>query len=280
MPIDIDTLLAADPITWDSSWTADDVILYHLGVGSGVSATDPTELRYVYERDLVVLPTFGTVPGFMPIHRFLDLPGLDVDLRMLVHGDHDLRLSAPLPTQATAISSCRPRAVYDKRSGASVEFEMTTEVDGQVVLTNVMTAFIKGEGGFDGDPGPTAPRIRPPRRDADAVVTTPTLPQQALLYRLSGDANPLHVDPEFAAFAGFDRPILHGMCTFGMAGKSAVDTLLDGDVAAVRGMQARFSGVVMPGDTLTHHLWREDDGIIVESRVGDRAVLKQARLQL
>ncbi len=280
MPIDIDTLLAADPITWDSSWTQRDVILYHLGVGAGVPATAPSELRWTYERDLAVLPTFGTVPGFMPIHNFLQLPGLDVDLRMLVHGDHDLRLAGPLPTSATAVSRCRPTAVHDKRSGASVTFEMTTEVDGRVLVTNVMTAFIKGEGGFGGDPGPSAPRIRPPRRDPDAVVTAPTLQQQALLYRLSGDANPLHVDPEFAAFAGFERPILHGMCTFGMAGKAAVDALLDGDVGAVTGMQARFSGVVLPGDTLTHHLWREDDGIVVETRVGDKAVLKQARLAL
>ena len=280
MPIDIDTLLAADPITWDSSWTESDVILYHLGIGAGVPATEARELRYTFEQELVVLPTFGTVPGFMPIHNFLALPGLDVDLRMLVHGDHDLRIAGPLPTAATATSSCRPRAVYDKRSGASVEFEMTTTVDDQVLLTNTMTAFIKGEGGFGGDPGPSAPRIRPPRRDPDAVVEAPTLEQQALLYRLSGDANPLHVDPAFAAFAGFERPILHGMCTFGMAGKAAVDALLDGDVTVVTGMQARFSGVVLPGDTLTHALWREDEGIIVETRVGDRAVLKQALISV
>lgn len=280
MPIDIPTLLAADPITWDASWSARDAILYHLGIGAGVPATEPRELRRTYERDLSVLPTFGTVPGFMPIHHFRDLPGLDVDLRMLVHGAHDLRLAGPLPTAATATSSCRAVAVHDKRSGASIDFEMTTEVDGQVLVTNTMTAFVKGEGGFGGDPGPTPPRIRPPRRDPDAIVTTPTFAQQALLYRQSGDANPLHVDPVFAAFAGFQRPILHGMCTFGMAGRAAVDHLLDGDDAAVTGFQARFSGVVLPGDVLVHQLWREAEGILVETRVGDRAVLKQALLTL
>jgi acyl dehydratase len=280
MPIDVDALLAADPITWDSSWTTRDVILYHLGIGCGVPATSPRELRRTYERDLVALPTFGTVPGFMPIHHFLQLPGLDVDLRMLVHGEHDLQVHAPLPSQASATSACRATAVHDKRSGASVTFEVTTHVDGRVLLTNTMTAFIRGEGGFGGDPGPAGPRIRPPRRDPDAVVTQATLEQQALLYRLSGDANPLHVDPEFAAVGGFDRPILHGMCTFGMAGRAAVEHLLDGDGERVTRFQARFSGVVYPADTLTHSLWQEDEGVLVETRVGERTVLKQALLTL
>jgi acyl dehydratase len=280
MPIDVDALLAADPLEWDASWTERDVLLYHLGIGAGVPATDPRELRYAYEEDLVVLPTFATVPGFTPIHRFAELPGLDVDLRMLLHGDHAVRVDGPLPTAATARSSCRPLAVHDKRSGASVVFEVTTEVQGGPTIINTMTAFVRGEGGVGGDPGPSAPRIRPPRRDPDAVVETTTLPQQALLYRLSGDANPLHADPAFAAAGGFDRPILHGMCTFGMAGKAAVDALLDGDVTRVAGMQARFSGVVLPGETLVHSLWAEDEGLLVESRVGDRAVLKQARLDL
>jgi acyl dehydratase len=280
MPIDIDALLAADPIEWDSSWTERDVLLYHLGIGAGVPATDVGELTYTYERDLRVLPTFGTVIGFMPIHHFAALPGLDVDLRMLVHGEHDLQLDGPLPVAATARSSCRAVAVHDKRSAAAVVFEVTTEVEGRVVATNAMTAFIRGEGGFGGDAGPGGARIRPPRREPDAVVETPTFEQQALLYRLTGDANPLHVDPEFAAVGGFDRPILHGMCTFGMAAKAAVDHLLDGDRDRVAGFAARFSGIVLPGDVLIHQLWREDDGIVVETRVDDRAVLKQARIDL
>lgn len=278
MPLDIDALLAADPITWDASWTSKDVILYHLGIGAGTPATDPAELRLTYERDLVTLPSFGTVPGFLPIPAYGDLPGFDIDLRMLVHGEHDLTIHQPLPTAATATSTAKPVAVYDKRSGASVIFENTTHVDGQLVLTNRMTAFIRGEGGFGGDPGPSPERIRPPKREADAVVEVPTLDQQALLYRLSGDGNPLHADPEFAAVGGFDRPILHGMCTFGMACKAAVQTVLDGDVTAVSRYVARFSGVVLPGDTLTVNLWREDDGVVVDARVGERAVLKQAKL--
>ncbi|WP_372530589.1 MaoC/PaaZ C-terminal domain-containing protein [Euzebya sp.] len=278
--MDIDALLAADPITWDSSWTAEDVILYHLGIGAGVPATDPGELRWTYERDLVTLPTFGTVIGFMPIHHYAALPGLDVDLRMLVHGEHRLDLHSPLPTAATSTSSCRPVAVHDKRQAAAVVFETTTAVDGAVVATNTMTAYIRGEGGFGGDPGPTPARIRAPKRPADVEITRPTLEQQALLYRLCGDANPLHVDPEFAAAGGFERPILHGMCTFGMAAKAVVDQLLDGDAAAVAGFGARFSGVVLPGDALTHAAWRTDEGIVVESRVADRTVLKQALLTL
>lgn len=280
MTIDIDRVLASDPLEWDSSWAKSDVIRYHLGIGAGVPPDDAHELRYVYERDLVTLPTFGTVPGFMPIQRLSDIPGLDIDLRALLHAEHELTVHGRLPTSANATSACRPIAVHDLRVGAAVVFETTTTVEGQVLLTNTMTAFIKGEGGFGGDAGPGRSRVRAPRRDPDATVVTSTLPQQALWYRLSGDANPLHVDPEFATAAGFDKPILHGMCTFGMAGKAAVDALLDGDVSLVQDVRARFSGVVTPGETIEHDLWREEDDILIESRVGDRTVLKQARIGL
>lgn len=283
MPIDIDAVLSADPITWDSSWTESDVILYHLGIGAGVPATDPGELALTYEwveGGLKVMPSFATIPGFMPIPKFAEVPGLDVDLRMLLHGEHVLTIHQPLPTSATATSSCRPVAVHDKRSGAQVVFETTTSVDGEPVATNSMIAFVRGEGGFGGEPGPSPERIRVPSREPDAVVETPTLEQQALLYRLNGDANPLHADPAFAAVGGFDRPILHGLCTYGIACKAAVQALLDGDTTAVAEYRTRFSGVVMPGDTLTHRLWREDDQILIDTRVDDTAVLKMCRISL
>ncbi len=283
MPIDIDTLLAADPITWDASWTESDVILYHLGIGAGVPATDPAELALTYEwvqGGLQVMPSFATIPGFLPIPRFAEIPGLDIDLRMLLHGEHDLEVHRPLPSAATATSSCRAVAVYDKRSGAQVVFETVTTVDDEPVATNRMIAFVRGEGGFGGEAGPSAERVRTPDRDPDAVVETPTLPQQALLYRLSGDVNPLHADPAFAAVGGFDRPILHGLCTYGMACKAAVQSVLDGDTTAVTRYRTRFSGVVLPGDTLTHRIWRDDDRVIVDTRVGETAVLKQCLLVL
>lgn len=280
MPIDIDTLMASEPLVWDSSWTERDVILYHLGIGAGNPPDDAAALRRSYERDLQVLPSFAVIPGFCAIDDLTGLPGLDIDLRNLLHSEQNLRVEGPLPTSATAISTLRPLGVYDLRAGASVMLEITTTVDGATVATNTMTVFITGEGDFGGDSPPRERRVRVPKRDPDAVVTTPTLPQQALLYRLSGDRNPIHVDPEFAAGGGFERPILHGLCTFGMAMRAVVDTYLNGADERIAGFRTRFSGVVVPGDSITHRLWETDDGIVVESSTDADAVLKQALVTL
>lgn len=280
MPIDIPTLLATEPITWDASWTERDVILYHLGVGAGDPPDDDAALRWCYERDLAVLPSFGVIPGFCPIETLVELPGLDIDLRKLLHTDQDLTLHRSLPTTAAAMSTLRPLGVYDLRAGAVVVLEVDTTIEGDPAATNTLTMFIADEGGFGGEPQPRGRRVRTPRRDPDATVATPTLPQQALLYRLSGDRNPIHVDPAFAAGGGFDQPILHGLCTYGFAMRAAIDGLLDGDVDQVAGFQARFTGVVVPGQTISHDLWREDAGIVIESRTEDDTVLKQALVRL
>ena len=280
MPIDTDKLFAYEK-SWDASWTAQDVVLYHLGVGAGDPPTDPGELAYTYEPKLKVLPSFGVVPAFLPIPEFVQIPGLDVNFAMLLHGEQETAVHGPVPTEATATSTIRPVALYDKGKGALLVNEVVTSVDGQPVFTNQMSAFIRGEGGFGGDSGPANPVVIPDR-EPDLVVASRTLPQQALLYRLNGDANPLHADPDFAKLGGFDRPILHGLCTYGVVCKAAVDAALDGDVTRVTGYRARFTGVVYPGETIATRIWREDGELLLEATVPDRdaTVLSNGQLTL
>lgn len=248
MPIDAAQALAAEPRSGEISWTRKDVLLYHLGIGAGVPATDPDELRYTLESRLHVLPSFATVAGAGSpgVISGLSMPGVDVDLAKVLHGGQTLTLHRPIPVEGTATATSRIAAVYDK--GKAAVLVMRTEVrdaDGPL-WTNDAQIFVRGEGGWGGDRGPSA-RPEPPAGEPDRVVERHLREDQALLYRLSGDWNPLHADPEFAKPAGFERPILHGLCTYGVTLKAVVDTLLGGDVGRVRSYTARFAGVVYPG---------------------------------
>ncbi|MEW2621961.1 MaoC/PaaZ C-terminal domain-containing protein [Streptomyces sp. NPDC048106] len=258
MPIDAAKALAAGPRSAEITWTAKDVQLYHLGIGAGRPATDPDELRYTLESRLHVLPSFATVAGAGApgVIAGLSMPGVDVDLAGVLHGGQSLRLHRAVPVQGSATATSRIAAVYDK--GSAAVLVLRTEVgDAEGPLwTGEARIFVRGEGGWGGDRGPSG-RLAEPSGEPDRVVDRPTRPDQALLYRLSGDYNPLHADPEFARRAGFDRPILHGLCTYGMTLKAVVDTLLDGDVGRVRSYTTRFAGVVRPGETLRIRMWRE-----------------------
>ncbi|MFJ4325096.1 MaoC/PaaZ C-terminal domain-containing protein [Streptomyces tricolor] len=270
MPIDAAQALAAEPRSGEIGWTAKDVQLYHLGIGAGSDpdkdspATDPDELRYTLESRLHVLPSFATVAGSGSpgVISGLSMPGVDVDLAEVLHGGQSLTLHRPIPPAGTATATSRIAAVYDK--GKAAVLVMRTEVaDGEGPLwTNDAQIFVRGEGGWGGDRGPSA-RLDPPTGDPDRTVDRPVRPDQALLYRLSGDYNPLHADPEFAKLAGFDRPILHGLCTYGITLKAVVDTLLGGDVTRVHGYRTRFAGVVFPGETLRVRMWREEGRVRV-----------------
>ncbi|MEH0579471.1 MaoC/PaaZ C-terminal domain-containing protein [Streptomyces sp. B21-108] len=260
MPIDAAKALAAEPRSGEISWIPKDVQLYHLGIGAGVPATDPDELRYTLESRLHVLPSFATVAGAGSpgVISGLSMPGVDVDLARVLHGGQRLEIHRPLPAQGRATATGRIAAVYDK--GKAAVLVMRTEVadaDGPL-WTNDAQIFVRGEGGWGGDRGPST-RLDPPAGDPDKVVERAVREDQALLYRLSGDYNPLHADPEFAERAGFERPILHGLCTYGITLKAVVDTLLDGDVTRVRSYATRFAGVVYPGETLRIRMWRQDD---------------------
>jgi len=248
MPIDPNAVgSTGGPV--ERSWTSKDCLLYALGVGAG---TD--ELAFSTEKDQRVLPTFAVIVGgggipFAAIGKF--------NPAMLVHGEQAIEVFGPIPVEGTVRSTGRIANIWDKRSGAVVvmESESVDAVTGEPRFRTRMAAFIRGEGGFGGERGPSGPRNEPPKRAADLAVRYETRPDQALLYRLSGDRNPLHSDPEFARRAGFERPILHGLCSYGFSGRALLHGLCGGDPARFRSMEARFSKPVLPGDALTVSIW-------------------------
>jgi acyl dehydratase len=272
MPIDLSRAIGAELPATEFSWSDDDVILYHLGIGAGDPPTDPRELQYVYEGDLHVLPTYATIPQFSMMMSMAMIDGLDVNLAQVLHGEHEIVVHSPVPTSGKVTQSGRITDVFDKGKGALAVMEIVSilEKTGEPVFTNRASIFIRGEGGFGGDPGPST-IDEPPDRAPDHVVESPTLPQQALLYRMaSGDKNPLHVDPGFAAFGGFERPILHGLCTYGIVGKAVVDHALDAQPEDVASFKARFSGVVFPGETILTRIWDEGDRLALVAESKDR----------
>jgi len=253
------------------SWTSKDSLLYAMGVGAGVS--DPTgfELEFTTENSNDVtqraLPTQvvvmggGSTPGFgdfNPVH--------------LLHAEQAITLHQPVPAAGTAVATGRVGPIYDKGKAALVYLETdVADVDGNPIWNTRSGLFIGGEGGWGGDRGP-ATEWHLPDRDADHVVAYPTRPDQALLYRLNGDRNPLHSDPTFAAAAGFDKPILHGLCTYGFTGRALLHALCDSDPARFGSMGGRFKSPVVPGETLEIHAWEEDGQVMFQTRVGDRVV--------
>ncbi|WP_433603290.1 MaoC/PaaZ C-terminal domain-containing protein [Nocardia sp. CA-135953] len=273
MPIDPKIALGAELPSGEFTWTPSEVQLYHLGLGAGTRWTDPAELRYVDDRDPQVLPTFATVaPNFHdtepPKVRF---PGIDIDLAKVVHGHQEIEVHRPIPAAGKATITRRITELWDKGSAAVVVQEHAiTGSDGAPLWTARSSIFAKGEGGFGGERGPST-KTELPDRAPDFDVTTPTLPQQALLYRMCGDRNPLHSDPEFARAAGFPAPILHGLCTYGIVCKTATDTVLASDASRVTGFRARFAGVLYPGETIRTRIWRTDAELIISATVADRA---------
>ena len=272
MPIDLATAIGAELVGTTFSWSDEDIILYHLGLGAGNPPTDPKELRYAYEGDLHVLPTFATIPQFPMMMSMGMAPGFDINLAMILHGEHEIVIHEPIPTKGTVTQTGRVVDVFDKGKGALAVIEIVSVMErtGRPLFTNRASIFIRGEGGFGGDSGPAVTGAVP-EREPDHVVESTTLPQQALLYRMaSGDKNPLHADPGFAAFAGFDRPILHGLCTYGIVAKAVIDRAVDAGPESVASFRARFSGVVFPGETLVTRIWEESDHLAVSAEAKER----------
>ncbi|TNC29032.1 MaoC/PaaZ C-terminal domain-containing protein [Amycolatopsis alkalitolerans] len=272
MPIDPERAIGADLGEVTFAWTPSDVLLYHLALGAGSNPVDPKELRYAYERELRVLPTFATVAANLRTFEppAVRMPGVDIDLAKVVHGTQAVTVHRPIPVEGKAVARTRIVDVQDKGKAAVVLNETTVhDADGNPLWTAQSSIFARGEGGFGGKRG-TSDKIELPGREPDETIITATLPQQALLYRLCGDRNPLHADPEFARAAGFDVPILHGLCTYGIVAKAVTDAMLDADVTRVKSFSARFAGIVLPGETLRTQVWQDGSRLLVRTSTVER----------
>ena len=255
MPIDPSAVgTKGDP--FEHSWDERDVMLYALGVGAG---TD--ELAFTTENTkdtpLQVLPTMAVVLGVGGFSAMRSIGTFNP--AMLVHGEQAITVHGTIPTRGTVSTVGEVTGIYDKGKGALVVLESTSTdtATGEPLFTTTMSAFIRGEGDFGGDRGPSGPSNVPPDRAPDHEVTYQTRPDQALLYRLSGDRNPLHSDPSFAEMGGFDTPILHGLCTYGFPGRALLHTLCGSDPARFRSIEGRFSSPVFPGESLTVRTWAD-----------------------
>ena len=242
----------------ERTWTSKDALLYAVGVGAGLG--DPlNELEFTTENSegvtQQVLPTFGVLISQAATGRNLG----DFDRALLVHAEQAFELHRPLPVAGTSRAVATVSGIYDKGSGALVviESEAVDATTGEPLVTARSSTFIRGEGGFGGERGGSEPWPRPDRA-ADHQVTLETRPEQALIYRLSGDRNPLHADPKFAARGGFARPILHGLCTYGVTGRALLHALCGSDPARFAFMSGRFTSPVLPGDALTISIWLGD----------------------
>jgi acyl dehydratase len=276
MPIDPSVALGAELPDRTFAWKPSDVLLYHLGIGAGSRPGDnlsPKALRYTLDNeDLQVLPSFAVVvPTFFEVDApRLDLPGCDIDLQKVLHGSQEIITHRPVPTSGSATLKIRISDLWDKGRAAVIwqTGEAYDDATGEHLWTVRSSIFVRDEGGFGGERGPSS-AVTIPERAPDAESTYDVTPQQALLYRLCGDRNPLHADPAFAAGAGFDAPILHGLCSYGIVLREVTDLLLDGDAAQVGGYGGRFAGVVFPGETIRVRAWDEGEQIVVSATIDD-----------
>ncbi len=260
--------IAPDPceFVYDEHFT----MLYALGIGCGA---DPNDLGFVYEHRLQAIPTLGVLMA-NGSGDFITQGGLD--FTRIVHGEQRLTLHRPLPAAGRMITRTRCLSVADKGrdKGALVNIECTASeaASGELFATAVMSLFCRGDGGFGG-PAEVEMKLRStPSRAPDFEMALQTLPQQAALYRLLGDRNPLHIDPEVARAAGFERPILHGLCTYGIACRAIMQACCANDPAKVAHVEARFSAPVYPGEIILTRIWREPDGVAFECLVPERGI--------
>ena len=275
MPIDYDKIKNWQFPDIEQTYTAKDSILYALGVGYGHDPMDEAQLQFVYEKNLRVAPTMPVVmahPGFWMMN-----PATGIDWVKIVHGEQALRIHRSIPVSGTVIGRMRVKAIVDKGKdkGALVcqERSITDKASGAVLATLDHTTFCRGDGGIGkSDPAPPAPPAVP-EGAPDASCDLPTLLQAALIYRLCADPNPLHAEPAVARAAGFSRPILHGLCTYGVAGHAILRTFCNYEPEKLSGLSVRFSAPVYPGETIRTQMWRRGGTILFRSLAIERNVV-------
>lgn len=272
MPLNFDLIgVRSDPV--ERRWTSTDTLLYALGAGAG-QMPELEELAFTTENSSGVrqraLPTFAVLASSARSGRKLG----DFDPAMLVHAEQSFELHRELPVEGAVQVTSTVTAIEDKRSGAlvTVEGEAVDSASGELMITTSSSMFIRGEGGFGRSTSATVEWTLP-ERSPDAQITYPTRADQALLYRLSGDRNPLHSDPKFAARAGFPRPILHGLCTYAVTGRALLHEVCGSDPARFASMSGRFSRPVFPGQDLTISIWQQDDRVLFHTVTGEGEVV-------
>ena len=275
MPLNTEKLLALKIPDVEQSYGPKDCMLYALGLGLGQDPLNADELAFVYEKNLKVLPTFAVMMGYAAY--WLRRPEIGVTWEKVVHGEHGFRLHAPLAPQGSVIGRTRILDVVDKGEGKGAlvfsERQISDKASGRLLATLTQTTFCRGDGGFGGPKRDTPPPHALPERAPDFTCDLSTRPEMALIYRLCGDMNPLHVDPDFAKAAGFPRPVLHGLATFGVAGHALLKTICGYDPARLTAMAGRFSAPVFPGETIRSEFWRDGGVVSFRARVVERDVI-------
>ena len=273
MPINYEELMQAKSTGNTTSYGDRETMLYALGIGFGRDPLNAQELPFVYENGLKAVPTMATVVGW---GRSATLAKSGINYMLVVHGEQRLTIHKPLPAYADVVFDERVIGVFDKgEKGAIIltEREIREQKSDDKLCTLVNTIFARGDGGFGG-PREGAPEPHPlPTRAPDLTHEADTRPDQAFLYALSGDRNPLHRDPNFAKMAGFPRPILHGLCTYGTACRSVLTALCDYEPAKITGFDVRFSAPVFPGETIVTEMWTDGPVVSFRSRVKERDVV-------
>jgi acyl dehydratase len=275
MAINYDKLMAWPFEDVRHRYTQRDTMLYALGLGLGADPTDEDELRFVYEKDLVALPTLPVVLGYPGM--WLKDPATGVDAVRLVHGEQSLTILRHPAPQGEVIGCTKVTGIVDKGPGKGAllytERSITDAATGELLATLGSTTFCRADGGFGGPSGPVKPVHEVPTRAPDQVVDRKTPAGMALVYRLSGDYNPLHAEPAVARAAGFERPILHGLATYGIAGWALTQALGEGDPSRIASIETRFSSPVYPGETIRTEIWREAGAAFFRARVVERDIV-------
>jgi acyl dehydratase len=275
MAIDYDKLMALKIPDAEHTYGEKDTMLYALGVGLGHDPTDRAQLDFVYEKNLKALPSFACLlgyPGFWV--RDLDT---GIDWVRIVNGEQGFTLNAPVQPSGTVVGKTRILDVIDKGAGKGAvvytERKITDKASGQLVATVTQTTFCRADGGFGGPRREGPPSHKLPDRAPDLVCDLGTRPEMALVYRLSADLNPLHADLDVAKAAGFPRPILHGLGTFGVVGHALLESVCNYDPSRMTAMSGRFSAPVFPGETIRTEIWRDGDGVSFRALVPERNIV-------